>query len=164
MESIVLVKAIAVTLWLLASAKAGVLALATDPRSPDYVNVVLNFASLAILVGGLFLAPKALRARSAQSQLAEKDQIISTANQLRLLKEEELRTCKDRMRDIGFELDAAQRDHALWRGRYEEQQKYTAQPALEAITKLLETTNQQNERRHQEMLAALARIPVADEG
>jgi hypothetical protein len=163
MEAIVVVKSIAVVLWVLASAKAGILAAAQDAGGPDYVNVILNFASLAILVGGLFLAPKALRARAAQAQLAEKDQIIATAEQLREIREVEIAAFKDRMRDMGFELDAAQKFEAHWRGRYEEQKKYTAEGALETIKTLLETTNVQAERRHQEMLAALARIPVPDE-
>lgn len=164
---VVLLKGLAAVLWVLASAKAGILVAAAQATEqaggPDYVNVVLNFASLAILVGGLFLAPKALRARAAQAQLVEKDQIIATAEQLREIREVEIAAFKDRMRDMGFELDAAQKFEAHWRGRYEEQKQYTAEGALETIKTLLETTNVQAERRHQEMLTALKRIPVPDE-
>jgi ABC-type multidrug transport system fused ATPase/permease subunit len=163
MIGLVVVKSIAVVLWALASAKAGLVTAAQEANGPDFINVILNFASLGILVAGLFLAPKAMRARAAQAQLAEKDQIIATAEQLREIREEEVAACKDRMRDIGFELDAAQKFEAHWRGRYEEQKKYTAEGALETIQSLLETTNVQAERRHQEMLAALKRIPVPGE-
>jgi hypothetical protein len=65
---------------------------------------------------------------------------------------------------MGFQLDAMQHDAALWRGRYEEQQQYTAEPALEAIKVLLEHTNTQAERRHTEMLAALSKVPSGAEG
>lgn len=165
--AIVLAKAAAVVLWVLASAKAGTLAAAQQTvdqaNGPDYINVVLNFASLAILVGGLFLAPKALKARAAQARLQEKDQIIASSQQLREIREQELASCKERLRDMGLELDGAQRFEAHWRGRYEEQKQYTAEPALVAIKELLDVTNKQAERRHQEMLAALARIPVPNE-
>lgn len=155
-------KSAAAVLWVLASAKAGVLAASERPGSPDYVNVVLNFASLAILVGGLYMAPKAFRARAAQAQLSEKDQVIAGHKQLREVREEELGQCKERLRDMGFELDAAQKFEAHWRGRYEEQQQYTAQPALEALQQLLTQQESESERRHRELIEVLARLPVSD--
>lgn len=144
-------------------AVAGAL-LAVVSSPPDVLNVVLNFASLAILVAGIVLAPRAFRAKALQAALAEKDQVIATKLQLAEARDAEIAQQKERLRDMGFQLDACQHDAALWRGRYEEQSQYTAEPALEAIKLLLENTNTQAERRHTEMLAALSKVPSGAEG
>ena len=152
MTVLVLVKTIVVGLGGMAAAKwwAGV-----GASVPDGVNVVLNFASLAVLLMGLWIAPRAFRAKAAEAQIAERDKIISGHKQLAELKEQEADAMREKAAEIGGRLDQAQAEATAWKARYEEQQRYTAQPALETITKLLEHNNTEAERRHTELLFAL---------
>jgi hypothetical protein len=161
---VVLIKSVVAVLMSLASAKGVVISTADAAGGPAILNVILNFASLAILIVGVVMAPRAFRAKGLQLALQEKDQVIATKLQLAEARNAEIAQQKERLRDMGFQLDAMQHDAALWRGRYEEQQQYTAEPALEAIKVLLEHTNTQAERRHTEMLAALSKVPSGAEG
>lgn len=122
---------------------------------PDNVNVVLNFASLGVLVLGLWFAPRAFRAKAAEALLAERDTIISGHKQLLELREEEAHAAKDKSAELGGMLDEMRTTAAAWEARYAEQSKYTAQPALETIQKLLKSNNEEAERRHTELLFAL---------
>ena len=104
---------------------------------PDTVNVVLNFITVALIVGGAILTaillPKYVGARDSQAQLAAKDEIIETDRQAResLLARvdgltEEVRECQEAAK-------VAQLEARQWQARYEEQAKYTAEPALTEV-------------------------------
>lgn len=134
--------------------------------NPNYVNVALNFASLTILIAGVFLAPRALRAKRQEAQLQEKDRLINGHKQLAELREEEAAAAKAKSAELGAALDEARSDASAWQARYQEQAQYTAAPALEAIRELMEQNNTESERRHTETLLVLrslrALIPTAD--
>lgn len=127
--------------------------LATD--NLPYVNTILNFASLAILLAGVIIAPRAFRARAAEAQLKEKDRIIETRTQLAQAAEESAQLAKDKAAELGAMLDHSREDAATWKARYDEQSQYTAAPALDAIQKLMERSEEEAKRRHREMLLTL---------
>lgn len=123
--------------------------------APADVNVVLNFVSLAILVAGLMLAPRAFRAKKVEGELKEKDRIIDGHKQLAELKEAEAEAAKEKQAELGNMLDEARSEAAAWQARYQEQSQYTAAPALEAIRDLMVENSAESERRHKETLLVL---------
>lgn len=128
---------------------------ATVADNPNYVNVALNFASLAILVAGAFFAPRALRAKRQEAQLLEKDTLIRGHQQLAELKEQEANSFREKAAELGAALDESRSEAAAWQARYQEQSQYTAAPALETIHDLMKHANDEAERRHKETLMVL---------
>lgn len=120
-----------------------------------YVNVVLNFLSLAGLVIALIYLPRAFKAKGMEAELREKDRIIETRTELAATMTEKVALLAEKAAELGGLLDHSRADAAAWQARYEEQAQYTAGPALTAITRLLEHTNKEAERRHKEILLAL---------
>lgn len=127
----------------------------TVAENPNYVNVALNFASLAILVAGVFVAPRAFRAKRQEAQLQEKDRLIHGHQQLAALKEEEADAFREKAAELGAALDDARSEASAWQARYQEQSQYTAAPALDAIRQLMEQNSVESERRHKETLLVL---------
>lgn len=127
----------------------------TVADNPNYVNVALNFASLAILVAGVFIAPRALRAKRQEAQLQEKNRLIDGHKQMADLKTEEADTYRTKAAELGSLLDEARSEASAWQARYQEQSQYTAAPALEAIRELMEQNSTESERRHKETLLVL---------
>jgi hypothetical protein len=122
---------------------------------PDNVNVILNFVSLVVLIGGALFAPRVFRAKTAEALLAERDKIISGHKQLLELREEETGAAREKLAELGAILDETRSTAASWEARYTEQARYTAGPALEMIQKLLTNNDLEAERRHRELLLAL---------
>lgn len=127
----------------------------TVAENPNYLNVALNFATLLVIVAGLFMAPRALRAKRLEALLAEKDKISVTHQQLAEAKEAEAQAAREKSAELGAALDEARSEAAAWQARYQEQSQYTAAPALEAIRELMEQNSVESERRHKETLLVL---------
>lgn len=128
---------------------------ASVAEDPNYVNVALNFASLVILVAGIFLAPRALKAKRQEAELREKDRLIEGHHRLASMKEEEADAFREKSAELGAALDEARSEASAWQARYQEQSQYTAAPALEAIRTLLEQSEKAAAHRHTEMLMVL---------
>lgn len=103
--------------------------LAASSYIPD-TNLVLNILMLGIV---LFGAPRFFKATRAQAQLAEKDKAIETHLQYIQSLEQRMEGLADDVKDCQRKAEDAQAEAQVWRGRYEEQAKFTAEPALNEV-------------------------------
>lgn len=153
-------------------------------------NVVLNaIVVLALIIFG----PKYFRAKNAEAQLSEKDQIIKTHQQTidafkdrSDSREADVEYLRGKVLAIEEAYSEAQSKIEGWKGRYEEQSKYTAPEAFEQIEHLIDAFHTQSvgrseqyvktlqdvlehqdteaERRHQEVLEILRTLGTNQHG
>lgn len=119
------------------------------------VNTALNVCGVMAFLLMLWLAPKAFKARTMEAELAEKDRTIKSRTEAMEVADDLAQQAKDKSAELGLLLDESRHEASQWQARYDEQARYTAGPALQAITALLERSEQEASRRHKEMLLAL---------
>ncbi len=128
---------------------------------PD-ANLVLNALMLLVLMFG---APRFFKGERAKAQLAEKDNTIATHEQTIRSKDARIDTLEEDMK--GAELranmaaDRAEKDREvaqIMQGRYEVMSQFTAKEAVEAFKAMLEHQSNEAERRHIELMSALAGV------
>lgn len=132
---------------------------------PD-LNVVLNIATLLVLIGGVtigvILGPRAFKAKQVEKDLAEKDRTIATHEQsiaamttaadIALQDREAMqRRCDDAVERAAKYQEIA----AKFQGRYEEAQRYSAPEAFKTIERIITEQGKDNERRHVEVMRVL---------
>jgi hypothetical protein len=115
-------------------------------------NTWLNIIALVAL--GLFSVPF-LRSRRKDGIIAEQKQTIDSKDALLLTRTEERDECQQRVRQIEQGAGHLKEELARMEARYDEQSHYTAQGALEAVMKLVEQGDRNQERRHKELMGAL---------
>lgn len=121
----------------------------------QWVNTAMNVVGLIGLLVGLYSVPKAFKASTMKAELEEKDRIIKGRSELAQVAEAELGKVREKCAELGVALDEERAARAAADARYEEQSRYTAGPALEAIQELMQRQERENNRRHREMLLAL---------
>lgn len=131
----------------------------------DVANLALNALMVLLLVVAGGVTVKTFSPRRAAAVAAEKDLIISThmqtieaLRQRDAARENEIGHLRGKGSKLEERMIQAAREASVWRGRYEEQNQYTAGPALQTIQQMIETQEKDSERRHREMITALERI------
>lgn len=119
------------------------------------LNTALNVFGVIAFLLMLWLAPRAFKAKGMEAELAEKDRTIKSRTEAMEVAEDLTEQAKEKSAELGTMLDEARHEASAWQARYDEQARYTAGPALQAITGLLERSEQEAARRHKEMLLAL---------
>lgn len=119
------------------------------------LNTALNVCGVIAFMLMLWLAPRAFKAKTMEAELAEKDRTIKSRTEAMEVAEDLAQQSKDKSAELGASLDESRHEASAWQARYDEQARYTAGPALQAITGLLERSEQEAARRHKEMLLAL---------
>lgn len=98
------------------------------------VNTVANIAALVILVLGAITAilygPRALKGREALAQAEQKDRIIANYKEERESLKGRVESLETDVRELRVTAQEAQSQAKEWHARYDEQSKYTAEPAL----------------------------------
>lgn len=131
----------------------------------DAANLAFNMFTLAALVVGGLISVKTFSPKRAAAVAEEKDLVIAThvqtieaLRQRDLARESELSHVRGKATKAEERMISAAREASVWRGRYEEQQQYTAGPALQTIQQMIEAQQNESERRHKELIKALERI------
>lgn len=119
------------------------------------VNTALNIFGVLAFLLTLWLAPRAFKAKTMEAELTEKDRTIKSRTEAMDVAEDLAQQSRDKAAELGGMLDDARHVASQWQARYEEQEKYTAGPALQTITQLMEQGEKAAGRRHKEMLLAL---------
>lgn len=128
-------------------------------------NTFLNVVSIAGLGLLLWLTAKYVPVRALRAQLEAKDSAIATHQQSIDSLETRVQTleadligAQQRANALHEERDDARHLAAEWKARYEEQAKYTAGPAFEALTETLRQHIEAVQQRHELMIATLDRL------
>lgn len=101
----------------------------------DNVNIALNAFAGVVLCAGLWTLPKYLKARDARAQLEAKDKVIDTYEQTVHSFEARVETLTLEVKECQRATVVATTEAKEWKARYEEQGKYTAEPALNEVRK-----------------------------
>lgn len=125
------------------------------------LNVVLNVITILGLCVGAYYGSKYVKVRDFSAQMAAKDATIKTQGQsidslgVRVgTLESDLLGVQSRANALHDERDEARAEVSAWQARYDEQAKYTAKPAFEALTNLLTEHVAAVADRHEKMLAS----------
>ena len=120
--------------------------------------------TLGVVVAGLIVI-RTYKPKVAEARLEEKNAAIDTHLQtIEALRErdrardEDVKYLRDKVTKTEAREVEARAMAAEAKGRYEEQKKYTAEPAFRILEDLLERSERESERRHTEVLAALHAI------
>ena len=121
-------------------------------------NLLLNIITLALALVAFVAVPRALTATRQKAELAAKDQTINTREQDNRALRDHQETLSTELAECKLAARRAESDAKTWQARYDEQSKYTAEPALQTINQLIASGNSEAERRHAEVMASLSNI------
>lgn len=130
--------------------------LTTESVIPD-ANVVLNIATILLIV---VFGPRYIKTSSLKNQIKELTSVIDSKNLVISSKDQDIGVLKE---DLQGTIDARDREAANgvelkaevaeWRARYDEQQKYTAEPALIELNGVLGKMHDADAHWQNEMVA-----------
>ena len=127
-----------------------------------FPNFLLNLAAIAIpLLLAALVARPLLRAKRKDGTISDQENAIKAKDAYIETLEGERDRCLEQNRQMEEAVKFAQKQEAVAEAKYEEQARYTAESALNTIEGILERSETESERRHREIISALAKIVPA---